>query len=126
MTFHRIPTSPTRRGSSEAGSLTASSSISSWNEFTPFEGSEETIQFDYALYALGAGLPDPVNVWKPAYGADSPEDFELSPGSKRCGVRFMEKQAKQMERAQRILIVGAGALGIRKFYSCYTSIDPLY
>jgi hypothetical protein len=124
VTFRRIPSAPTRRGSgSESGSITASASSAAWNEFTSFEGEEETIQFDYALYALGAGLPDPVNVWKPAYGADSPGDFELSPGSKRCGVRFMEKQAAQMEMAKRILIVGAGALGIRESCGFFGRMD---
>jgi hypothetical protein len=28
-----------------------------------FEGPEETIEFDYCLYALGAALPDPTNPW---------------------------------------------------------------
>lgn len=114
VTFHRIPSR--RRGSAGSSTSAASTSASaSWTEFTPFEGPEETIQFDYALYALGAGLPDPVNVWKPAYGTATPEDSELSPGSKRCGVRFMEKQASQMKKADRILIVGGGALGIRTY-----------
>jgi NADH dehydrogenase FAD-containing subunit len=82
-----------------------------------FEGPAETVEFDYAVYALGAGLPDPVNVWKPPFGAETPEDQTLGAGTKRSGVRFMERKAETLKQAQRILIVGGGALGIRTFTS---------
>jgi hypothetical protein len=28
-------------------------------------GGQQTISFEFAIYALGASLPDPINVWKP-------------------------------------------------------------
>ncbi|WVQ78398.1 hypothetical protein IAT38_000484 [Cryptococcus sp. DSM 104549] len=75
-----------------------------------FDGEEETIHFDYLLYALGSTLPDPVNVW-----AKLDEDYkgdERKLGTKKCGLRFMAKQDEKFKKSDRILIVGGGALGI--------------
>ena len=113
VTFTRPTRSAPPKASSEASG--SSSSASAYDAtLGVFEGPSETIDFDYAVYALGAGLPDPVNVWKPAYGGATPEDAHLGVGTKRSGVRFMERKAEGIKEAQRILIVGGGALGIRK------------
>ncbi|KAK4684127.1 apoptosis-inducing factor 2, partial [Tremellales sp. Uapishka_1] len=61
----------------------------------------ERIDFDYAVYALGGGMPDPVNVW--SSGARG----------KRAGMKWMAAQAEQYKLAKRILVVGGGALGIQ-------------
>ena len=114
LTSHSVTyTRPVQKENLSASS--SSSSASAYEaSFGVFEGPTETINFDYAVYALGAGLPDPVNVWKPAFGGATPEDAHLGVGTKRSGVRFMERKAESLKQAQRILIVGAGALGIRE------------
>lgn len=65
----------------------------------------ETIAFDYAVYALGASLPAPVDVW----GTGG-----LSRGTKAGGMDWMEKTGGVFGKAERILVVGGGALGIRE------------
>lgn len=75
-----------------------------------FDGVEETIKFDYLLYALGSTLPDPVNVWQPI--DEGAVDEERKPGTKKRGLRFMKLQKEKFKQADRILIVGGGALGI--------------
>ena len=82
-----------------------------------FEGPEETIEFDYCLYALGAALPDPTNPWSehPNIPLEVVHDHtEHGLGSKRWGIKWMEQRAENLKKAQRIVIVGAGALGIRE------------
>jgi NADH dehydrogenase FAD-containing subunit len=83
-----------------------------------FEGPEETLEFDYCIYALGAALPDPTNPWSehPNIPQEVVHDHvQNGLGSKKWGVRWMEKKAKTFEKADRIVIVGAGALGIREW-----------
>lgn len=82
-----------------------------------FEGPEETLNFDYCIYALGAALPDPTNPWSehPNIPQEVVHDhIQHGLGSKKWGIKWMEKKAKTFEKADRIVIVGAGALGIRK------------
>lgn len=90
----------------------ASSSISTTGNmaYGEFDGAEETIKFDYLLYALGSTLPDPVNVWQPI--DESAIGEQRKPGTKKRGLRFMELQEEKFKQADRILIVGGGALGI--------------
>ncbi|WOO77120.1 Fe-regulated protein 8 [Vanrija pseudolonga] len=64
----------------------------------------ETLEFDYAVYALGASLPAPVDVWGTG-GA--------SRGTKAGGMAWMEKTGGVMGEAERVLVVGGGALGIQ-------------
>jgi NADH dehydrogenase FAD-containing subunit len=82
-----------------------------------FEGPEETLVFDYCIYALGSGMPDPCNVWSEhpnlPPGIDNDEHL-TGKGSKKCGVTWMAQKAKDRKEAKRILIVGGGALGIRE------------
>ncbi|KAK8869685.1 hypothetical protein IAR55_000253 [Kwoniella newhampshirensis] len=76
-----------------------------------YDGEEETIDFDYAIYALGASMPDPVNVWQDTLStADGENNVVL--GTKKAGLKFMESQGEKFKKADRILIVGGGALGI--------------
>ena len=67
----------------------------------------ETLEFDYCIYALGATLPSPVDVWcKTMRGAPH--------GYKTEGVRFMEDRAEDFDKAKSVVIVGGGAMGIRE------------
>ncbi|OCF71687.1 hypothetical protein I204_07749 [Kwoniella mangroviensis CBS 8886] len=80
------------------------------------QGSIETFQFDYCVYALGASMPSPVNVWSKIIhssevkGEDELEDIS---GTKRHGVRWMEESAERLKKAQHVVVVGAGAMGIQ-------------
>lgn len=77
------------------------------------QSEEETVEFDYCLYALGATLPSPVDT-----GAKTEEmriDGEDLPlGCKKRGVAFMQERAEMLRKAERIIAVGGGALGIRE------------
>jgi hypothetical protein len=62
-------------------------------------------------------MPDPVNVWSEHPNMPSGIVFdhhEHGLGTKKCGVRWMQKKAQQLKKAQRIVIVGGGALGVRE------------
>jgi hypothetical protein len=77
------------------------------------------IEFDYCVYALGSGMPDPVNVWEEHAGLPdgvAGDHAERGLGSKKGGVRWMQRKAESFERAKRVIIVGGGALGIRECY----------
>lgn len=67
----------------------------------------QRVEFDYCIYALGAGLPAPCDVW------GEPEGVQ-GRGSKRGGTQWMAEHGRTIEEAGRILVVGAGALGIRE------------
>jgi NADH dehydrogenase FAD-containing subunit len=74
-------------------------------------GEAETIDFDYLVYALGASLPSPVDVW----GEESSglQLHGVPMGCKKRGVGYMHQRAETMKRAKSVLVVGGGALGIR-------------
>ncbi|WVQ78397.1 hypothetical protein IAT38_000483 [Cryptococcus sp. DSM 104549] len=77
-----------------------------------YDGPEEKINFDYLIYALGSTLPDPVNVWTPVEDVGAKGEAGKM-GSKKHGLRFMERQSEKFKKSDRILIVGGGALGIQ-------------
>lgn len=73
----------------------------------------ETIEFDYLVYALGASLPSPVDVWGEESSGLHLQGVPM--GCKKRGVGYMHQRAETMKRAKSVLVVGGGALGIRKF-----------
>ncbi|ORY24986.1 hypothetical protein BCR39DRAFT_545485 [Naematelia encephala] len=116
-----------RPNSRRATSLASSSaSIASMATYGHFEGPEETIHFDYAVYALGSGMPDPVNVWSEHPNMPKGivhDERQRGLGSKKCGIKWMETKAEHFKKAHSILIVGGGALGIQ-FATDLKSIYP--
>ncbi|WWC89738.1 uncharacterized protein L201_004663 [Kwoniella dendrophila CBS 6074] len=84
-----------------------------------YDGPEETINFDYCVYALGASMPSPVNVWSKVLDLkgnenQKPEDeLENISGTKKHGVKWMENSAEKLKKAQHVVVVGAGAMGIQ-------------
>lgn len=76
-------------------------------------GGTETVEFDYLIYSLGASLPSPVDVWGTEASGLSIEGVPM--GCKRRGVEYMQRRAETMKRANSVLIVGGGALGIRQY-----------
>ena len=104
---------PAPRRSSAIPSMGSSTTVGTYD----FEGPEETVHFDYCIYALGSGMPDPCNVWSEhpnlPPGIDNDEHLR-GKGSKKCGVTWMEERARDRKEAKRVLVVGGGALGIRQ------------
>jgi hypothetical protein len=75
-------------------------------------GEADTIEFDYLVYALGASLPSPVDVWGEESSSQQLDGVPM--GCKKRGVGYMHQRAETMKRAKSVLVVGGGALGIRK------------
>ncbi|TEB25768.1 FAD/NAD(P)-binding domain-containing protein [Coprinellus micaceus] len=73
------------------------------------------IAFDYALYALGAHLPAPMDLW----GRDPREDVKPGDepwtfnGFKNESCKWLQERQKAIEAAPTVLVVGGGALGIQ-------------
>lgn len=77
------------------------------------------LDFDYLVYALGSVLPGPSDLW----GSNvcgiiaSPEqckDELIYQGEKTQGIDWLKKNQKVIEDAPSVLVVGGGALGVRK------------
>lgn len=75
-------------------------------------GQIESIYFDYLVYALGASLPSPVDVWGEESSGLSLDGIPM--GCKKRGVGYMQKRSDTMARAKSVIVVGGGALGIRE------------
>ncbi|WWD16049.1 hypothetical protein CI109_100474 [Kwoniella shandongensis] len=95
-------------GSSSKGNNDLTNKVHAHLTYGKYDGEEEIIEFEYALYALGASMPDPVNVWQDSHLHE--EGVVL--GSKKAGLKFMKSQGEKFKSADRILVVGGGALGI--------------
>lgn len=90
------------------------------------------IPFAYAIYALGSHLPAPINLWAKESAAElqlegrhvkeqmseeekvEEEKTEEYHGTKAEGVAWLKRCQKRIEKAESVLVVGGGALGIRK------------
>lgn len=64
----------------------------------------QTIRFDYLIYALGARMPQPINVWS----------HPRTQGTKLQGTEWLQTRQKAIKAARSVLIVGGGALGVRE------------
>ncbi|OAX37976.1 FAD/NAD(P)-binding domain-containing protein [Rhizopogon vinicolor AM-OR11-026] len=84
-----------------------------------------SVEFDYAVYALGSHLPSPIDLWNcceehgekpnlepPAYG-----------GTKLEGISSLQERQRRIEAATSVLVVGGGALGIQ-FASDIAAVHP--
>lgn len=80
------------------------------------------IAFDYALYALGANLPAPMDLWGQdpresiAGVSQAPEQRKewTYNGFKTDGTAWLRERQKVIKAAPTVLVVGGGALGIRE------------
>ncbi|KAH9847730.1 FAD/NAD-P-binding domain-containing protein [Lenzites betulinus] len=76
--------------------------------------SDNTLRFEYLVYALGSHLPSPINLWGTV--ADDVEKdgvVDVVRGTKEGGMAWLKKFQKRVERASSVLVVGGGALGIQ-------------
>ncbi|TFK72298.1 FAD/NAD(P)-binding domain-containing protein [Pluteus cervinus] len=78
----------------------------------------QTLNFEYAIYALGAHLPSPLDIWghqKQAILA-SPKFGPIRTvyaGEKAQGIEWLKENQKMISEPSTVLIVGGGALGIQ-------------
>lgn len=79
-----------------------------------------TIVFDYMIFALGSILPSPINTWSiPSSKLDQETNTILQEdkrgywGGKKRGVRWLRESQDRIAKAQSILIIGGGALGVQ-------------
>lgn len=101
---------------------------------------EEVLDFEYAVYALGSHLPSPINPWGPrdsdlSFKAQELvcSDLESVPqsanhartytGMKQEGVSWARSCQRRIEAARQVLVVGGGALGIRKPFFIHCTND---
>ncbi|QRW10316.1 apoptosis-inducing factor 2 [Ceratobasidium sp. AG-Ba] len=88
---------------------------------------EEVLDFEYAIYALGARLPAPIDLWAASSVFDEPitpgklfnsqsvpQPFGLRQlGTKQAGIEWLKKAQRRLESVRSVLVVGGGALGIQ-------------
>jgi hypothetical protein len=92
----------------------------------PQEFQQSSLDFDYAIYALGSHLPSPIDLWNYQQGGMKsslePPGIPQYRGMKSEGVSSLRERQKRVETATSVLVVGGGALGIRKLHH-YTTED---
>ncbi|KAG8719884.1 hypothetical protein FRC09_010477 [Ceratobasidium sp. 395] len=87
-------------------------------------GEEKVLDFEYAVYALGAQLPSPIDLWGKTNIFDLPEhngraeattdqDPKAPLGTKLAGIEWLRKAQRRLESVRSVLVVGGGALGIQ-------------
>lgn len=89
---------------------------------------QSSIDFDYAVYALGSHLPSPIDLWshKRECGAKPSLKSPGIPtygGTKSEGIASLQERQKRVEAARSVLVVGGGALGIQ-FASDIAAVYP--
>jgi len=101
---------------------------------SPFvETTKKILRFDYAIYALGSHLPSPIDLWgshdTDPFSAQEPlcPDTEFGSqcishippyqGTKQESISRLRSRQQKIKAAQQVLVVGGGALGIRKLVS---------
>lgn len=93
-----------------------------------FSASTEVVYFDYLVYALGSHLPPPINLWSTVQrskaqtngaqqlGASLNElSMPQTKGSKAEGVKWLRDAQEKIRDAESVLVIGAGALGVREW-----------
>jgi apoptosis-inducing factor 2 len=104
------------------------------------------IPFDYCVYALGSRLPAPIDVWgenenveefeenvdvlgedEDEAEAEAVDDDRIKSkgkkgktGTKKEGIRWLKRGQKKIKDVNSVLVVGGGALGIRKLLINHT------
>ncbi|KII84921.1 hypothetical protein PLICRDRAFT_117059 [Plicaturopsis crispa FD-325 SS-3] len=80
---------------------------------------EREVRFEYAVYALGARLPAPIDLWgappacegfKEALTGHAKHPYG---GTKPEGIAWLQKHQAAVQAARSVLVVGGGALGVQ-------------
>jgi apoptosis-inducing factor 2 len=94
-------------------SLTLSKSFPEYGVSEP----EKKLDFDYLVYALGSHLPAPIDLWGPADVEQELKKPIQYDGTKAAGISWLKRFRSMIERVPSVLVVGGGALGIRKMFA---------
>ncbi|KIY44453.1 hypothetical protein FISHEDRAFT_51579 [Fistulina hepatica ATCC 64428] len=70
---------------------------------------EESIEFNYCIYALGSSLPDPINIWSSLKSSTA----GVQRGLKSEGCAWLRAEQARIAAAGSICIIGGGALGVQ-------------
>ncbi|KIJ58471.1 hypothetical protein HYDPIDRAFT_102602, partial [Hydnomerulius pinastri MD-312] len=101
----------------------------------PHEEHEQTLHFDYAIYALGSHLPAPIDLWgfqeqdRDVVPPPFPRAISKAPpqapytGTKREGISWLRVRQRRIKEARSVVVVGGGALGIQ-FASDIAALYP--
>ncbi|KAG1802431.1 hypothetical protein EV424DRAFT_1647762 [Suillus variegatus] len=86
------------------------------------------LEFDYAIYALGSHLPQPIDLWshqkeRIVKSSLEPPEIPTYGGTKSEGISSLQERQKRVEAARFVLVVGGGALGIQ-FASDIAALYP--
>ncbi|CAE6461117.1 unnamed protein product [Rhizoctonia solani] len=80
---------------------------------------DQTIEFDYMVYALGAKLPGPIDFWGAKSVYEKQDDLKEENsrrgfnGTKPASIELLQQAQKRLKEVQSVLVVGGGALGIQ-------------
>ncbi|KAG1880991.1 hypothetical protein F4604DRAFT_1578323 [Suillus subluteus] len=81
------------------------------------ESQHSSLEFDYAIYALGSHLPSPIDLWSHEKGRMKsglePREIPTYGGTKSEGTSSLRERQERVEAAASVLVVGGGALGIQ-------------
>ncbi|KAF7319844.1 Glycoside hydrolase family 5 protein [Mycena kentingensis (nom. inval.)] len=80
-----------------------------------------TLEFDYAVYALGSHLPAPLNLWHAS--PDGKPCIVPYGGTKPEAISWLKRKQRVIDAAGAVLVVGGGALGIQ-FATDIKAIHP--
>ncbi len=70
-----------------------------------------SLEYDYAIYALGSLVPDPLNLWgSPKFHGTKPESID-----------WLKDNQNVVRKSGSVLVVGGGALGVRECRSLHGS-----
>lgn len=80
------------------------------------------LHFDFAIYALGAHLPPPLDPWDAEAHSGSLDSLTSNVvpgyhGRKDEAIDWLKRNQKRVEESASVLVVGGGALGIRMSFS---------
>ncbi|KAF9232991.1 hypothetical protein BU15DRAFT_54458 [Melanogaster broomeanus] len=94
------------------------------------EEHEQSLHFDYAIYALGSHLPSPINLWE-SRDANILKIlvcirlYVPRGRGKHEGISWLRSRQRIVAEARNVVVVGGGALGIRdNFASDIAAIYP--
>jgi hypothetical protein len=106
-------------------------------------GADGVLAFDYAVYAVGSRLPEPLDLWRDSASGDAPGHFDANAingnakgkpailhapyaygGTKAKGIAWLKRKQRVVEEAASVLVVGGGALGIRECFFFLLSLYP--
>ncbi|KAG1868385.1 FAD/NAD(P)-binding domain-containing protein [Suillus subalutaceus] len=81
------------------------------------ESQHSSLEFDYAIYALGSHLPSPIDLWSHEKGrmksSLEPREIPTYGGTKSEGTSSLRERQERVGAAASVLVVGGGALGIQ-------------